>query len=352
MKATLPMKSSLLMTAVVAAGIVAAACAPEGDPGNPPGDSTQAANSPDGKDGGANDPTATGNPTGSMASKPMSKVACLRKMALDLTNAGPALADVDAVRSGGKSLSDMADTYLASPQFSTVVFNWFRATFPPTMLVPDDADKEEPARIARYIVTNDIDFRELVTGDYTVGTNGAKAAGPANAAGVLTTQSYLSAFTGIENRNWARHILSGMTGILLQPVSDVPAGIDASREGLAANPACSNCHTNPIYGVDHAASFHDCYDKSGVAIASCTPKQTSFLGQNGTTIPDLGKILTNSVEWRATMIQTFYVRLGGRPAGKNELPQYRDSEAAWMAAGYKPKALIKQMVTSGVYCSH
>lgn len=32
-------------------------------------------------------------------------------------------------------------------------------------------------------------------------------------------------------------------------------------------------------------------------------------------LPDLGKILSDSVEWRATAIQIFYKQLGGRAMG-------------------------------------
>src|SRR4029079_12165310 len=131
-----------------------------------------------------------------------------------------------------------------------------------------------------------------------------KAIGPA-AAGVLTTQSYLSAYTGVMYRNWAGQLLRGMAGLTLAPVTVIPAGQDASREGLAANPVCAGCHVHPVHGVDFAAAFHDCHDVNGLPIAGCTQTDRSFLGQTGRTLPDLGKILSSSVEWRATMIQTF-----------------------------------------------
>jgi hypothetical protein len=273
-------------------------------------------------------------------------------MSLDLTNRGPSAKDLADLKSGAKSLEALADAYLASPEFIDVTFDWFRGWFAPTPKVPANADIEEPARIARYLVANDLDFREMVNATYTVNQAGTKAPAGSDAAGVLSTQNYLSAYSGIANRNWAGRLLRGLTGVVLMQITVVPQGTDSSRDGLAANPACAGCHAHPIYGVDHVAAFRDCYDKTGLAIPGCTQdKPLSFLGETGETLPDLGKILAGSVEWRARMIQGFYLVLGGRMIGSNEIPEYRASERAWIDSGYRTKALIKQIVTSQHYCS-
>lgn len=282
---------------------------------------------------------------------PIEPVACLRKIALDLTDAAPSEAAVAAVKSGATQPQDFVDEYLQSDAFSQIMFDEFRGAFPPTELVPDDADKEEPARIALRLVLQDLDFRELVTGEYSVNTAGEPVV-QSGSAGVLTTQSYMSAYTGIENRNWAGHLLKGLAGIDLAPVSDIAPGVDATRDGLANNPACSGCHTNPLSGVDNVAFFHDCYDKSGLPIAACAPNgTTTFLGQSGATVPDLGNILAESVEFRARMIQAFHTIFWGRPIGKNEIPIYREEEKVWMDAQYNAKVLIKHIVSSESYCS-
>lgn len=305
------------------------------------------------------DPSQPGNPSqpdgsgdGNTTVAAISPQACLRKAALDLTEKAPSPQDFEDLKSQKKSFEELVDGYLDSPAFSQVAFQWFYGTFEPTALIPAMADKAEPARIAQYLITNDLDFRALLTADYTVGSDLSKQPGGPAAAGVLSTQAFLSAYTGLENRNWAGRILRGMLGIFLAPVSNVPEGTDSSKAGLAANPACAGCHVNPLYGVDYAASFHDCFDTQGLPIAGCQRQTDSqFLGQTGRTLPDLGRILAGSVEWRATTIQTFYAHLAGRQIGKNELSQYRDYEDAWVAAGYKPKALLKQIVTSSQYCS-
>src|SRR5215468_3988713 len=108
--------------------------------------------------------------------QPISPVACLRKMSLDLTNKGPSAQDIADLKSGAKSLDALADVYLASSRFNDIVFDWFRGWFAPTPKVPAGADIDEPARIARFLVANDLDFRDMVTATYTVDAAGSKAA--------------------------------------------------------------------------------------------------------------------------------------------------------------------------------
>lgn len=286
----------------------------------------------------------------SSTTAPISRIACLRKLAMDLTNVAPSDEDFAAL-AAGKSLNEFVDQYMATPAFSKIIFNVFRTAFAPTELVPDDADKEEPARIARHLVVSNGDFRDIVIGSYTVDPND-RVVPAANAAGVLTTRSYLSAYTGAEFRNWSGQVLKGLAGIVLIPVTEIPADIDASPAGLAANPACAGCHTNPVSGVDNVASFHECYDNDGLPVAKCTPSGTkSFLGQQGATISDLGRILADSVEWRAKAIQDFHRIFWGRGIGKNETSFYHREEAAWIEADYQPQALIKSIVLSPEYCS-
>lgn len=281
---------------------------------------------------------------------PISRVACLRKLAMDLTDKAPSDEDFAALASG-KPLREFADQYIATAAFSQKMFDFFRGTYAPTDLVPDTADKEEPARIGRHVVVKNGDLRDMVAGNYTVDAAGNVVAAPGVASGILTTQTYLSAYTGNEFRNWAGQVIKGLAGTVLIPVSEVPDGVDSSRNGLASTPACAGCHTNPLHGVDKVAAFHDCYSVAGLPIAGCTPTQTTFLGKAGAAITDLGRILADSVEWRAASIQDFYRIFWGRGIGKNETSYYRSSEQALLDAGYKPQELIKHIVLSPEYCA-
>src|SRR5262245_26109827 len=105
--------------------------------------------------------------------RPIAPLACLRKLALDLTNQGPSYRDVADLKSGAKTLGGLADEYLASSAHAQVAFDWHRGAFAPTPKMPRGVDVEEPARLAAYLHAQDKDFRQLVTAHFAVAANGS-----------------------------------------------------------------------------------------------------------------------------------------------------------------------------------
>lgn len=286
------------------------------------------------------------------APQPISDVACLRKMSLDLTHRGPTKAEVDAVKAKTSTLAQLADAYLASPEFSAVVFDWYRREFPPTSVSPAGVDVEEPARIARYIVVNDHDFREVMTGNFTVGTDGVASMQVGRpAAGVLSTQHYMSSARGLYRRVWAGRFERQWTGIALTAASIPPGPLDLSPGGLANNPACAGCHVHPVYGIDALAKFADCYKDDGTYDSACATGDAKFLTKAGTGLPALGALMAASKEWRAQTVTFFFRQFFGRGLAPNESELYLSSEKAFETSGFKAKALIKHLVTSPAYCA-
>jgi hypothetical protein len=282
----------------------------------------------------------------------ISDPACLRKMALDLVHRGPTAAELAQLK-GGATLSQLADGYLASPGFSAVVFDWYRREFPPTSITPAGIDTEEPARIARHVVINDRDYRELLTGTFTVGADGSVVEQTGKpAAGVLSTRHYMTSALGLLRRNWAGRYERQWTGIVLQAIS-IPPGdpIDTSRAGLANNPMCANCHVHPIYGIDHLAKFVDCWKDDGSYNAACTPPQTQFLTVPGQGLPALGKVTVASKEWKAQMVNWFFRQFFGRSLATTEADYYLAAAQVFEQSGFRAKALIKHIVTSPQYCA-
>ncbi len=283
----------------------------------------------------------------------MSDASCLRKLALDLTHRGPTDEELGKLRGGTATLAQLADAYLASPEFSQVVFDWFRREFPPTSLTPPGTDTEEPARIARYIVDNDKDYRELLTGTYTVAAGGIVAQQTGKpAAGVLSTRHYMSSSLGLLRRNWAGRFERQWTGIALQAISIPPnTPLDTSREGLANNVVCAGCHIHPLYGIDALAKFVDCWKDDGSYDNTCTPPPTEFLTIKGQGLPDLGKATVSTNEWKAQMVSYFFRQLYGRPLASTETRAYLDAVEVFEASGFKAKALLRHLVTTPAYCA-
>jgi hypothetical protein len=287
--------------------------------------------------------------------EPITDVLCLRKMSLDLTNRGPTEAEVADLESGNLSLDQLADSYLASAEFEQVAFNWYRSQFPPTELSEAivGLDVEEPSRIARYIVTEDLDYRLLLTADFSISPDGVMTPaqnGPS--AGILGTQHYMSAFAGSFRRNWAGHFLKEWTPIVLQAVT-LPDDddTDLTPDSLMTNPLCSGCHASEIYGIDYLAPFALCYGDDGLHQSDCTEPGGKFLTEDGGDLANLGTIVSDSNEFMATSVNFFFKKLFGRSMAYEEQLFYVEQVTAFRESGYKAKSLIKSLVTSDEYCA-
>lgn len=277
---------------------------------------------------------------------------CLRKISLDLVHRGPTEAELAAL-AAGTALDTLADVYLGSPEFEAVVFDWYRSQFPPTAVTPPDVDVEEPSRIARHIVVNDLDYRTIVTGGFTIDATGAeqpRAERPA--AGVLSTPHYLSAFVGRYRRSWSGRFLKEWGGIRLTPITLAPEDArDLSPTSLTVDPACAGCHADPVHGVDYLAAFAFCWDEHGDFAEGCVEPSASFLTVSGSGLAALGELVADSNEFKMTAINFFFEQLFGRPLAFGETALFIRASGAFHASGYQAKALIRNLVTSPEYCA-
>jgi len=299
---------------------------------------------------------ALGGPE-STAPEQISDVLCLRKLALDLTHRGPTEEELARIKSGETTLAQMADQYLSSAEFTDVVTTWYRPQFPPTGISPEGVDIFEPSRIAQYIVVNNRDYRELLTGTYTVTPEGTVVdVVDRPAAGVLSTPHYMSAYVGSYRRNWAGHFLKEWTGIQLEAIT-LPPDVDPNNldpQNLITDPLCSGCHGSAIYGIDYLAPFSFCYQEDGSYDSTCDESQKAqgkFLTAEGAGLPQLGTIVANSKEFRAQTANLFSWQLFGRQFAKQETDLYVSAARAFVDSGYSAKALVKHLVTSPHYCA-
>ena len=174
----------------------------------------------------------------------------------------------------------------------------------------------EPVNIMKYIVKNDRDYREIVTGKYTVlnsitaTTLGAQVQGtymdPTNdsellpaimpnlrspdgireAAGVLVTQSFLDRFPSTDT-NAHRHTVSEMSkrfiGLYIPLLASRPLEDGVFRNAVTDNPGCAVCHDvmDPMAGALHNWAPNNRYRPNGQgAAADILPnyyKSTDFM---------------------------------------------------------------------------
>jgi|GEM_PF-2158076 len=293
----------------------------------------------------------------STAPEAMSDALCLRKIALDLTYAGPTPAELAELESGAVTLGDLADRYMATPDFEQVVFDLYRQQFPPTEMTPDGMDVEEPSRIATRIVTGDRDYREMLTGTFTVDVEGRESEViDRPAAGIMSTAHYMSAYVGSYRRNWAGHFLVEWSGIKMEAVSLPPEAEegDLSPDSILSDPACAGCHGNEVSGIDFLAPFSFCYDELGAYDETCDPAVTAagrFLTVEDAGLQGLGRVVTESKEFESVAVNTFFKHLFGRDIALEESDLYLEQVEAFRENGYRAKALIRNLVTSPQYCA-
>ena len=283
----------------------------------------------------------------------LSDAECLRKASLIVRNQG--LTDEDLAQlDSGASLTTLIEGYLASEEFKEVVFDWYRGEYPTTQLTTDETDIEEPARIAAYIVNEGRDYRELVTGDYTVNAEGeAIVVEGQPAAGVLTTNHNMSAYVGAFRRQWSGHMIAQWSPYILEAVSLPPASEDSdvSPDTLAGNPGCAGCHVDPVVGVDNIATFATCYDDLGQYIPDCEEVPSTFLDKEGSGLQDFGQILAGSNEFKAVTINFFFRKLTGRQLAFDEGDFYARVASEFAENDYDAKELLKSMLVSEEFCS-
>ncbi len=286
--------------------------------------------------------------------EPISDTLCLEKMSLDLTHRSATAQEITRVKSG-ESLETLANEYLDSDEFRQVVFDWYRQEFPPSEFTPEGVDVEEPARIAQYVVLQDLDYRQILTGDFTVSPEGvATQVTDRPAAGIMSTQHYMSAYVGSYRRVWAGHFLTQWGGIELDSIALPPEdeNRDLSPESLLDDPTCAGCHGSPIYGIDHLAAFAQCYDETGTFIAGCSNAAGSFLTQAGNGLQDLASITSESNEFKAQTIHFFARKMFGRGIAKEETNYYLRAVAAFTGGDqYSARSLLRFFATSPEYCA-
>ncbi|MCC6509878.1 MAG: hypothetical protein IT423_12270, partial [Pirellulaceae bacterium] len=165
----------------------------------------------------------------------------LVKLALDLVGRSPTQAELNML-TGGSTLPQMADRYLASDEFKQFYFHRIRLH-----LESQGTDvQDEPARLWCHVAFNERPFQEILTADYTADAQFQKQERPSyhGRTGVLTTRGFIQGKPGLPHYNYAAQV----SMLFLGYVYEVPPEIVELREGVTAlgttdpNSVCYSCH--------------------------------------------------------------------------------------------------------------
>jgi hypothetical protein len=314
--------------------------------------------------------------------------AALFIVAESLLGRDPTQSELTEAGTSFSSYQTVVQSYLNSPTFQTqelVFFNNFYTTAYTSIGSNSSIDYNEPANLATYLIVNDIDFRQVLTATYcvqnqnnvltqvacsTFASNPSLAA--TNAAGVLTTQAFLSQTTGPFNlhRANAAFQLFACRNFLLSPdmrdpglsVDEISGSIKTfnCNNGSDCNPICYTCHKN----MNSRASLFYNYDLNGlydpnpspsvqaqtdtgnpstVADLLVSPAQPAYFGKAVSTLQQYGTLFSQNRDFRDCLAQILTNQmLGGSPTTALE-PQLQDIRDHIDLNGYDVKKILLEI---------
>ncbi|NMO15567.1 hypothetical protein HPC49_22915 [Pyxidicoccus fallax] len=166
----------------------------------------------------------------------------LVKLALDLVGRPPTAAEFTALESGQQTWEAMVDGYLASTEFR----DWYYQRMRVRTESEGTPDTDEPARLWTHLVVEEKPFEELLTGDYSVGTDFQQVARPAEhgKTGVLTMKGFIKNKPGLPHYNYAARVMTDFMGTLYEIPSEVfdMRGAATASSTVDPNSLCFSCH--------------------------------------------------------------------------------------------------------------
>jgi hypothetical protein len=281
----------------------------------------------------------------------------LVKVAQDLVGRAPTAAEVAKVDSGAP-LSTLVDAYLKSPEFKEFYFRRVRLY----LESHGTPEQDEPARLWSYIALNDRPFKEIMTADYTVGTDWKKQARPPyhGKTGVLTMKGFIEGKPGLPHFNYPAQVCEKFLGY----VFEVPDEILQSRDGITAaattdpNSVCYTCHkvlTPLAYQRTHwdDAGNYRVHDEMGLAIDASDQALVKSYPFKGSGIESFAVQAQNKERFVRTILQTHFVWYFGRELRyeADERGLYKRLWDVTAKNNYALRPLIRAVVLSPEYLS-
>jgi hypothetical protein len=162
------------------------------------------------------------------------------KLSLDFAGRIPTLTERTSL--AGKSVAEKVDYFLKTPDFRDFYFHRTRVR---TESI-GTAESDEPASLWTYLAVNGAPFQELLTADYTVTANLAKAArGPEHGkTGVLTMPGFIKTKAGLPHYNYAARVMTDFMGQLFEVPPDLVAMRVNATAASTVDPKsrCIACH--------------------------------------------------------------------------------------------------------------
>jgi len=334
----------------------------------------------------------------------MSAVDLLTRVSLDLRGVRPSLDELEAVEADPAAVEGYIDSFLQDERLTERIvsmwseiyltrqdefeleaedYGWDETDEPAFVL----GVGEEPMRILARVVTEDLPYTELVTGDWTVLNEVVGLAWPTDypegetgnrvvhytdgrpAAGVLATNSmwwrYMSNGTNY-NRGRANAIskLFLCTDYLEKSIEfDRDVNLldeGAVNEALKTNPGCYACHASLDPFASFLFGFHY-YDYDGLMDISyyhpereflwqeATDLQPAYYGEPGYSLSDLGHLIAADPRFAECAVEQVWKSFLQRDVLLEDLERISALRETFLGADLKVRPLIRAVLNTPEY---
>jgi hypothetical protein len=291
----------------------------------------------------------------------LDELSCARRVGMIMVGETPSADLLAQVRAGTLTRDQLVERYLDDPRLLARLEAHALSTFG---VVPTDVpltysaeEIREPARFFVHLYREDLDLAELVTADYGIGADGQPVARPGG-AGILSNVFFLTMknggaspddprfVVGQPRRTAARVVAGKLLNLRFTAITEVPEGMETSRDAIKDNPVCASCHQDLYAGVDQIALRLECaaQELRGLAPSADCGDPSSILGVEVEDLEAMGEIMAVSNEFHLAMLSFFHQLLYGREPAVEDVADLRPVMTAYVAGGRTPRVLTRELM--------
>jgi hypothetical protein len=297
----------------------------------------------------------------------------LRVVSSTLINRDPTTAELENLSRGLSGYEDTIKAYFNDPGFKTVQMAYYRSIF--EMQGTDQGTNyDEPSNLALYLITNDINFQDIIRADYCVNNNlektGCSSFGNdanvarAQAAGALTTQAFMRKWSA--SFNFKRVAKSFKVFACSEYPDSTDAGLTEQQVAdsikdfncTTCTPACYSCHRSMN---SKAALFYN-FNQLGVYSTNTTNTTVTdtgaasnighvlksgvrpqYHGREMQTVREYALLLTQNKKFRDCLAQRLTNYMMGREPYAPLLPQFQNVRDNVSFNDFKVKSILLEV---------
>jgi hypothetical protein len=279
----------------------------------------------------------------------------LVKFTNDLLGRPPS--DAELAQLASKTPEDLVALLTAMPEFKDYFFHLTRVRMEST----GTPDTDEPARLWTYLATSGESIDNLLTADFTVDANFAKAQRPTyhGKTGVLSMKGFIASKPGLPHYNYAARVFTDFMGMVFEvPQSIVDMRVNATASSTVQKGSiCYTCHSlltpfahQRLKWADDG-TYRGNTDDAGVPIDDTDRNLVDEYEYKGPGLESFSTVAIRKEKFNRQMFQALFLFYVGRQMrfDQDERTIYHDLWLAKFATNGDTRELLKVIAKSTAY---